>query len=164
MTTPTGGGRSDWPPLTTRVCGPTRLGNAGVRRRRAGRSGFTLIETMIAAMLLVLVFFGLAQVYARGRRQIDFEEDRRKASAVAQARLDGIRRDLRYDDLPALAGTDTMYTVDGRSFVVSHEVQTETPEAMATTVTVTVTWNAAIEGENVARDLACTTILARGLP
>jgi type II secretory pathway pseudopilin PulG len=158
------GGRRGRPPLIQRVLGPAVARGGGAGRRRPGRSGFSLIETMIAAILLIVVFFGLAQVYARGRRQIDYEEDRRKASAVAQARLDGIRRDFRYDDLPGLAGTDTTYAVDGRTYTVGHAVQAGVPEAQATTVTVTVAWNAAIEGGTVARDLACTTILARGLP
>jgi hypothetical protein len=110
------------------------------------------------------VFFGLAQIYARGRTQLDYEEDRRKATAVAQAQLDGIRRDYRYDHLPTLAGTDTTYTVDNRQFTVSHNVTAGFPEDQATTVALTVTWSARVTSGLVDRTLNCTTILARGLP
>jgi prepilin-type N-terminal cleavage/methylation domain-containing protein len=127
-------------------------------------SGFTLIEVLVAAVLLLIVFFGLAQVYTRGRRQVDLEEDRRRATAVAQARLDGIRRDFRYETLPGLDGTDTTFVVDKTSFVVSHDVTPATPEPQATTVAVTVTWNAIVGGANVPRSLTATTLLARGMP
>jgi Tfp pilus assembly protein PilV len=127
------------------------------------RRGFSLLETLVAAFLLIFVFFGLAQIYYRGRVQLGFEEDRRKATAVAQARLDGIRRDFAYDDLPALAGTDTTYTVDNRTYTVSHAVAAETPEPKATTITLTVTWQAIVRGNPIDRTLVVTTILGRGL-
>ncbi len=128
-----------------------------------GERGFSLLEVMIAATLLIVVFFGLAQIYTRGRTQIDYEEDRRKATAVAQARLDGIRRDYRYDDLLTLADTETTYVVDNRDFTALLEVQDAQPEPLATTLTVTVTWNARVAGNDVPRTLVCSTILGRGM-
>ncbi len=132
--------------------------------RRRSDGGFTLFEILIAAVLLLIVFFGLAQIYSRGRRQLGYEEDRRKATEVAQARLDGIRRDFRYDDLPLLDGTDTTLVVDNRPYVVSHEVTAGTPEDQTTTVGVTVSWSALVGGSSITRDLSTTTILARGMP
>ena len=126
--------------------------------------GFSLIETLIAAFLLLIVFFLLAQAYSRGRVQLNYEEDRRRATEVLQARLDGIRRDFRYDDLGALAGADTIYVVDNLAYAVSHQVLPGTPEAQATTLTLTVTWNAEVDGAVVPRTHTCTTILARGMP
>jgi Tfp pilus assembly protein PilV len=122
------------------------------------------MEVLVAVVLLVIVFFGLAQMYWRGRVQMDYEETRRKATAAAQARLDGIRRDYGYDDLPALAARDTTYTVDNRTFAVAHEVMPGVPEAQATTLTITVTWTEQVAGNDVDRTLTCTTILGRGMP
>lgn len=131
---------------------------------RAGAAGFTLIEVLVASVLLLLVFFGLAQVTMRGRGQVDLEEDRRRATAVLQARLDGLRSDYRYDTLPGLDGTDTTFAVGNGSFRVSHDVTPGTPEGQATTIALTVTWNARINGALVARSVSATTMLGRGMP
>ncbi len=127
-------------------------------------SGFSLLEVMIAAVLLVMVFFGLAQLYTRGRTQIDYEEDRRKATAVAQARLDGLRRDYTYDLLPPLNGTDTTFTVDNRGFRVHHVIRAEWPQVNATTESLVVSWTARTYGGPITRTLNTTTIVGRGMP
>jgi prepilin-type N-terminal cleavage/methylation domain-containing protein len=132
--------------------------------RPADSRGFTLLETMIAAVLLLVVFFALAQTYTRGRTQVDYEEDRRVATEVAQMRLDGLRRDYRYDDLPALAGSDTTYVVGRRRYTVSHEVTPGSPEDQATTITITVSWVARVGGTDVSRTFSATTVLGRGMP
>jgi len=138
----------------------------GLRRKRlAGKpgteQGFTLIEVMVSAVILLLVFFGLANVFSMSRRQLVQEEDRRNATAVAQARLETLRRDYNNRDLPGLAGNDTTYVVDGRDFVVSHAVAADTPENRATTVTVMVSWSSNYSGSILNRSLDCTTILGR---
>ncbi len=140
-----------------------------MKRSRSGHArsigGFSLLEVMIAAMLLVIVFFGLAQLYTRGRKQIAYEEDRRDATAVAQARLDAVRRDYHYASLPSQNGNqnDTTYYVEGRQFKVHHVVTPESPDSFATTVTVTVTWQAKTQSTTVDRTLSTTTVLAREL-
>ncbi len=82
--------------------------------------GFSLLEVMIAAVILILVFFGLAQFYARGRTQIDFEEDRRKATAVGEQRIEEARR-WTYAHLDSLDGTvvNSTVIVDGQHYEVS---------------------------------------------
>ena len=125
--------------------------------------GFTLIEVMIAATLVLLVFFGLAQVYALGRRQINLEESRRKATMLVQARLEGIRRDYQFDTLGTLGAADGTVVVDNRSFQISHTAALLGTGEQAAAVTVTVTWLAPV-GEGVYRSVDGTTILARSLP
>lgn len=132
------------------------------RVKLRSESGFTLIEVMVASMLLLVVFFGLAQTYSRGRRQMGYEEDRRKASSILQARIDCLRRDYSYDTLAAL--TDTVYVVDNRTYTVSHKISTADPEPQSTTVGLQVSWNARTESGSVTRTENCTTILSRGLP
>jgi hypothetical protein len=118
---------------------------------------------MIAAVLLLIVFFGLTQIYMRSRTQIDYEEDRRKATAVAQARLDGIRRDYRFDDLLSLHGVDTTMVADQRTYTVRCSVRADDPDLHATTIKVLVTWQAMVNGSPVDRTHETTTILGRGL-
>jgi type II secretory pathway pseudopilin PulG len=129
-----------------------------------GQDGITMIEILIAAFLIIIVFFGLTQYYTRGRTHLNYEEDRRKATAVAEDRIDGIRRDFRYDDLSGLDGSDTTYVVDDRSYTVSHVVTPNDPEDQATTLDLTVAWTAKVGGSDVSRSLNVTTILGRGMP
>lgn len=141
---------------------------AGPRQRRQRirhlDGGFSLIEVMVAAFLLLIVFYGISQYYVRGRTQVDYEENRRKATAVAQARLDGIRRDYRYDDLAALNGVDTTFVVENKNFRVRHVVTADAPEAQATTIAITVNWSEKVSGSIVNRSVQATTFLARGMP
>jgi Tfp pilus assembly protein PilV len=128
------------------------------------QGGFSLLEVLIAAFLLIIVFFGLAQIYTRSRTQLDYEEDRRKATAVAQMRLDGLRRDYRFDLLPALDGTDTTIVADDRDYTISHYIFPHMPDSHATKCSLTVAWTARVEGTDVERTLEATTILGRGMP
>jgi hypothetical protein len=99
---------------------------------------------MIAAFLLLIVFYGITQYYVRGRTQLDYEENRRKATAVAQDRLDGIRRDFTYDQLPGLDGTTKDFPVENKIYQVLHHVAPDSAfkaaQSQATTITLTVSW------------------------
>jgi type II secretory pathway pseudopilin PulG len=146
------------------VGGIRKRDRCGAEKSRRLDEGFSLVEVMVASFLLLIVFYGISQYYVRGRTQIDYEENRRKATALAEARLDGIRRDYRYDDLTSLSGQDTIYVVENKSFVVSHTVTVDAPEAQATTVGIVVTWTETVAGNSVPRTVQATTILARGMP
>jgi len=134
---------------------------AALTPRRRGSPGTSLLEIMVSAFLLIIVFFALADTYRRGHVQLGYEEDRRKATAVAQGRIDRIRDLYSYDDLASLA--DTNIVLEGHTYHVTHQVQAGTPEATATTLRVTVTWTERVAGANVTRSLETTTILARAL-
>jgi type II secretory pathway pseudopilin PulG len=127
------------------------------------RGGFSLLEVMIAAFLLIIVFFGLAQIYTRSRTQIDYEEDRRKATAVAQARLDGIRRDYTFDTISELIGRDTTIVSDRREYDISHFIFPHYPDSHAVTCSLIVAWTASVAGTDVERTLEATTILGRSI-
>lgn len=132
--------------------------------RTADQEGFSLVEVMVAAVVLMLVFFGVAQVVSLNRSQLLYEQDHRIATEVAQARLESLRKDYRHVDLATISGVDTTYVVDGRTFTVNHVIRPDTPEARATTVQVTVNWVAQLKGAGVNRSLSCTTILGRSTP
>jgi prepilin-type N-terminal cleavage/methylation domain-containing protein len=130
-------------------------------KSKSNQRGFTLVEVMVAAMTLLLLFFGMAQIFSKGRGQLVVDEDKRNAVAVAQARLESLREDYRHIDLPNVAANDTTYAVGGRIFTVEHAVAADAPENRATTVTVTVNWTAMVNGNSIPRALDCTTILGR---
>lgn len=134
-----------------------------LHRRAPGRDGFTILETMVAAIILLLLFFGLARIHAGGRVQSRMEDHRRQASAVLQTHLETIRRDTTYDNLPSLDGDETDYTVDGVTYTISNDITPGTPEAQATTIEVEVSWPEPVGASTITRTLTCATILARGL-
>jgi Tfp pilus assembly protein PilV len=139
-----------------------------------GTAGFSLLEVMVAATLILVIFYGVGRFYVGGRRQLDYEEDRRKATAVIQARLDGIRRDYTFETLPSLDGTSKTYTVRdslyAKTYILSHSVShwwDSHPTANATqadTLTLTATWTAKVGNGTVNRSASTTTVLARGMP
>jgi len=128
------------------------------KRRHLGQQGFTLLEVMIAALILIIVMYGVAQFYTRGRRQIDYEEERRKATAAAQFRLDELKT-FSYQLLPSYDGTDTTMVVDGRTYTVGLDVTPEDPNDHATTVVAEVEWDLGLTGDT--RTLEVTTIIGR---
>ncbi len=135
-----------------------------VRRNRAFDSaGFTLLEVVVAATLILILFFGLAQIYTRGRAQIDMEESRRKATALVQSRLEGIRSDFTFDTLTGVGNADGQTVVDNRSFQISHTATPLPSGEEAATVTVVVSWVVPVNG-GVTRSVSGTTVLARGMP
>lgn len=130
----------------------------------SGRTGFTLLEIMVASALVIIVFTGVSQYYVGGRRSLDYEEDRRAATEFLSDRLERIRRTRVYDELPTLQGVDTTYVLGPRTYVVSHTIVAESPEPHATTVRLAVTWNALVAGAPVARTMRSSTIFGRGMP
>ncbi len=135
-----------------------------------------MIEVLVASILLIVVMYGLAQYFTRGRTQVDYEEDRRKATAVAQDRLEQARR-WSFDYIQSRAAgngssaNDTTYAVDGRSYTVSLWV-TEADTVAAgnpvndflTRVRATVKWTFPVDynQSNLAtRTLDATTLIGR---
>lgn len=136
------------------------------RRRRpvqVDRAGFTLLEVMIAAILLLIMFFGLARVHGAARKQIVMEDRRRTATTVLESHVEAIRRDTSYNGLPGLHNQTTQYVVDGVTYTARNTITEATPEAQATTVLVAVSWPEMINTTSLTRSVSCTTILARGL-
>jgi len=129
--------------------------------------GITLIEVLIAALILVIVMFWLTQYYVQGRKHLDYEEHRRKATALAQARLDEVR-EWSYDSLVGLidsTSVDSVMTVDGRTYTV-RLLLSAGPAPHTTTVSAVVEWEAAVDydpGNAFTRRDTTTTIIGRSL-
>jgi len=127
------------------------------------QDGFTLVEVMVASVVLLTAFFGIARYAAGSRTQLSLEEGRRHAVAVAQGRLEAIKRGESFDTLASLTARDTVYNVDGRLFAVAHAIALNTPEEHAATVGVTVSWSELVGGAATPRSVGLTTIVSRSL-
>ena len=88
--------------------------------RRPTRSGFTLIEVMIALVILGIAALSLMQVTSRMIRSVTDDRTRTLASASADARIAEVRAWPTYSTLDAkYAGTETDTPVTGLTRVTA---------------------------------------------
>ena len=111
------------------------------------RRGMSLIETMIAMSMLVIVVTTFARYMSRFQQGTTRATAMTVASAVAKERLELVRADPRYFTLTALYGTGAGADTTGfmgyggmRRVTTTTRDQTGAPARDRTTVTVRVTW------------------------
>jgi prepilin-type N-terminal cleavage/methylation domain-containing protein len=128
--------------------------NAGSERelkRRSGERGFTLIETTIGLVIMLVVVLGSATLFAYAVRNNNGGNDRAQALAIAQTALETLRN-ARYTvgvTDPILLQTPAtpaplIVTREGRPYAVVAKIVDEPPAAAGLpvtlkTITVTVT-------------------------
>lgn len=84
-----------------------------------GERGFTIMETAIALVLLMVVGLGAASLFSYSANNTSTASDRELAMAVAQQRIEELRAVLFTDaSLDATAGTDVDLTSAGRPYRV----------------------------------------------
>jgi type II secretion system protein I len=84
-----------------------------------GESGFTLIETSIAMVIMMVVALASASVFAYSIKNNSSANDRELAMGVAQQQFEQLRNTSFTDtSLTATAGTTTTITRAGRSYTV----------------------------------------------
>lgn len=81
--------------------------------------GFTLLETMVALVIFLLVLTGFTQSMADQNTKSRFSEIRAAAAMAAQFYLDETRAVDPATLPPVGAGTPVTYNIDGRDFVVT---------------------------------------------
>jgi Tfp pilus assembly protein PilV len=93
-----------------------------LRKRESHQNelGFTLLETTIALVILMVVGLGAASLFFYAATNTSSASDRQLAMAVAQQHIEELRAVLFTDaTLNATAGTDTNVTSAGRPYLVS---------------------------------------------
>ncbi len=115
-------------------------------RQPTDRRGFTLIEVLIAMVILTVVMAGLGRFVATFMHGVRTTTARTMATEVARARLQMVANDPRYTTLVSLFGTGpTADTVGQPGFPLMrrrtflNRDQTGTPARDITTITVRVT-------------------------
>lgn len=132
------------------------------RRIRRGSRGVTLLETLIAAFILIVFGSAIVTTGLKSRTQIDYEEVRRRAIALAQQRLETVRGTFDFDDVTK-ANIDTVVTLDGTTFTIKSGVTSSFPTDDTKAVRDTVSWVATGGGKSVTRRVIMHTIVFRGL-
>jgi Tfp pilus assembly protein PilV len=116
---------------------PGRIRAALLRAVRA-ESGASLLEIVIAALIVTIVSVGMVEFFARGRANFDQEERKRVATLLAQEALE------RAVAMPyaAIGNSTQTRVVSGKSYEVVVTSQVDVPEADIKTIRATVTWQA----------------------
>ena len=121
------------------------LPNDQQRKRESRRNelGFTLMETTIALVILMVVGLGAASLFVYAATNTSTANDRQLAMAVAQQHVEELRAVLFTDaSLAATTGTDTDVTSAGRPYRVTTVITDSTVVAgqpTLKTITVRVT-------------------------
>jgi len=108
--------------------------------KRSDESGFSILETAIALVLLAIVGLGAASLFFYAARNTVTAGDRDLAMGVAQQKLEQLRNVAFTDtSLDATAGTSTTITRAGRQYtVLTTIVASNVINGTATTKTITV--------------------------
>ena len=115
-------------------------------RRDAGERGFTLMETTIALVIMMIVMLGAASLFAFATLNNSNGADRAQTLAVAQETMETLRR-LRFStagtdaELNRPSYTQTVYRgqagTSGRQYTVVSTIADTTPTIKTITVSVT---------------------------
>ena len=147
---------------------------------RRTEAGFSILETIIAAFILVILATAIVTAGLKSRTHIDYEEVRRRAIAIGQERFEKIRAEFKYEEivpvpiLPGARGIDTTITLDGATYDLTSTVsngfdplQGDPPDSLedyVKFVTGTVEWTAiGTSGQSVRRKVVMSTYFFRGL-
>lgn len=144
------------------------------RRPLANQQGLTLLEVMLAAVILLFVLFSMISGYSMGRVNLDREEVKRRAVALAQDRMETMR--ARSNAPPVTANfnklqpsaIDTSYTVDGNVFTLVSGVTYLPPgsdrfSATLDLITMDVSWTVYKKAGTATRSIRIAGAIARDL-
>jgi Tfp pilus assembly protein PilV len=104
------------------------------KNKKQRQQGFTLIETSVALVVMMIGGLGIAAVFAYAIRNNTGARDRAAALAVAQQELE-ILRHLSYSD-PALTATVNPITRETTSAGRSYSIRTNIQDTTATVKTI----------------------------
>jgi Tfp pilus assembly protein PilV len=134
-------------------------------RRPLGQRGLTLLETMIAALILLFVLLAMVSGYSMGRINLDREEVKRRATGLAQDRLEEIKARAMgsaggFTRWVVKSAIDTTYNLDGNVFTLTSTVSPNVDIDLSRIVAVDVGWTINKPGGGTAaRSIRATTVI-----
>lgn len=126
------------------------------RRQVSFQSGFTLLEVLVAIVILSIGLLGTAGLTTGVIRGNHYSKNVTSATAAAQTKLEAIKSGGYANATTANFPSDTV-SMGGTSFTRTIAITSGSPAANMKTVSVTMTWN---ESNNTARSVNLQTILA----
>jgi type IV pilus assembly protein PilV len=118
--------------------------------------GFTLLEVMIALVILAVGLLGLASLQVMAIKGNSFGQQMTVASTLAQNQLEQLRR------TPAalVNGNDTVTDQNGITYTRNWAVTPNSPQTGASTVLITISWTGPTgQGGAAARSINMRTII-----
>lgn len=125
-------------------------------RQISCQSGFTLLEVLVAIVILSIGLLGTAGLTTGVIRGNQYSKNVTSATAAAQTKLEAIKSGGYANATTANFPSDTV-SMGGTSFTRTIAITSGSPAANMKTVSVTMTWN---ESNNTARSVNLQTILA----
>lgn len=124
--------------------------------KRNQESGFTLLEVLIAMVVLTIGLLGLTGLTIGVMRGSSFSQNVSTATVIAKQRLEDIQRvGYTSTNTTTFPSASENVTMGGVTFARQTTISDSTPAANMKTVTVTVSWNV---GTN---SVALNTIIAQ---
>lgn len=105
---------------------------------RHGEHGFTVVEVLVAIVILAFVLTAINALLVAGVTQAAVSKRATDAAAVAQQELETLR-DLSYASI--LSAPSKTVTVGTHTYTVNRVVTDNDPQPNMKRITVTVTWN-----------------------
>lgn len=129
-----------------------RMRSSGPAMPRSDQRGTSLIEIVVATLILSIIAIGMVEFFARGHAGFDQEERKRVGTLLAQEALERTVA-LSYDQIDDWTEDRTIGTVD---YTITVTAVDDAPESDMKTVACTVTWNSAARAT---RQAALTTFV-----
>jgi len=125
-------------------------------RIEKSQTGFTLLEVLVAIVILTIGLLGTAGLTTGVIRGNHFSKNVTSATAAAQTQLESVKSGGYAYATAANFPSDTV-TMGGMTFTRATTITNSSPAANMKTVSVTVSWS---ESNNTARSVNLQTILA----
>src|SRR4030095_2496422 len=126
------------------------------RKLPASQQGFTLIEVLVAIVILTMGLLGTAALTTGIIRGNHYSKNITSATAAAQSQLESVKSSGYVNAVAANFPTDTV-SMGGMTFNRATTITSDSPAANMKTISVVVTWT---ESNNTTRSVTLQTILA----
>jgi type IV pilus assembly protein PilV len=124
--------------------------------RLKDKKGFTLLEVMIAMVILAIGLLGLASMHIMAIKGNSFGQQMTVASTMAQNQLEQLRQTTG----TLVNGNDTVTDQNGITYTRQWTVTLNSPQQGTTTVVITINWTGPTgQGGEAARSINIRTII-----